>query len=122
MAKQPRRSINDALADIAAQGSNVAPLSRDHVVTDSVTTDHVATPSRDHVAPGHVVGSVDQDGYRMRMRREKPHVSLYAHPKVFATIRDLAAAQRKKPHDLYAEGMRLMLAKYGFDFDALNKG
>ena len=35
-------------------------------------------------------------------------------------IRDLAIAQRKKPHDLYVEGMRLMLAKYGLDFDELD--
>jgi hypothetical protein len=41
---------------------------------------------------------------------------------VFATIRDLAASQRKRPHDLYAQGMRLMLKQYGFDFDALNRG
>jgi hypothetical protein len=112
MAK-PRRTINDALAEIAATPPP------DHVVT--LPWDHVSPepPANGAAAP---IGSTTPDGYRIRVRREKPHVSLYAHPKVFATIRDLAASQRKRPHDLYAEGMRLMLKQYGFDFDALNRG
>jgi hypothetical protein len=124
MAKPQRRTINDALAEIAAQvdpepgsapaprqGSHVATLPRGNATTGNVDQDTMA-----------LVGGVDADGYRVRVRREKPHVSLYAHPKVFNTIRDLAVAQRKKPHDLYVEGMRLVLEKYGFDFDKLNRG
>jgi hypothetical protein len=64
----------------------------------------------------------DGTGYRTRIRREKPHVSVYAHPRVLDAIRDLALAQRKKPHDLYLEGLRLMLAHYGLDFDQLDAG
>jgi hypothetical protein len=140
MAKPQRKNINDALADLAAQAPvNVA---RDHVETENapvatgpregVERDHVpignvvrAPVVRDHVARDHVPGyyptsGTDEDGYRVRIRREKPHVSLYAHPRVFNAIRDLAVAQRKKPHDLYVEGMRLMLAQYGLDFDELD--
>ncbi len=127
MAKPQRRNINDALADLVAQ----APVGRDHVVSDNApgtlgpridvgrenVVHHVG---RDNVSTSHLSAGTDDDGYRIRIRREKPHVSLYAHPRVFAAIRDLAVAQRKKPHDLYAEGLRLMLAKYGLDFDELD--
>jgi hypothetical protein len=114
MAKPQRRTINinDALAEIAAtsEPAHAAPLPRGHVTPGPMG--HRDVP----------VGGTTPDGYRIRVRKEKPHVSLYAHPKVFATIRDLAASQRKRPHDLYAQGMRLMLKQYGFDFDALNRG
>jgi len=114
MAKSQRRAINinDALAEIAAtsQPDHAATLPRGHAT--------IETTARGDVP----IGGTTPDGYRIRVRKEKPHVSLYAHPKVFATIRDLAASQRKRPHDLYAEGMRLMLKQYGFDFDALNRG
>jgi hypothetical protein len=140
MAKPQRKNINDALAELAAQAPNT--VVRDHVETDSVPVatgqrddvarDHVNTDNvvrapvaRDHVARDRVPGyyptsETDEDGYRVRIRREKPHVSLYAHPRVLNAIRDLAVAQRKKPHDLYVEGMRLMLAQYGLDFDELD--
>ena len=145
MAKPQRKTINDALAEIAAQAP--APVRRDHVETDSVprvtgsridvgrdhishdiaaflqvTHDHMERDhvGRDHVPGSHVALGTDDDGYRLRIRREKPHVSLYAHPRVFKAIRDLAMAQRKKPHDLYVEGLRLMLARYGLDFDELD--
>jgi hypothetical protein len=140
MAKPQRKSINDALAEIASQVSG--PVARDHVEPDNaprttsprddVVRDHaqrgnvvLAPMERDHVERDHVPGyyprgETDEDGYRVRIRREKPHVSLYAHPRVLAAIRDLAIAQRKKPHDLYVEGMRLMLTQYGLDFDELD--
>ena len=137
MAKPQRRTINDTLAEIAAQAPVTAPKERDHVATDhapratppariDVGRDHVVNAfvpmGRDHVATHHLSAGTDEDGYRIRVRREKPHVSFYAHPRVFSAIRDLANAQRKKPHDLYVEGMRLMLAQYGLDFDELDGG
>ena len=140
MAKPQRKTINDALAEIAAQAPT--PAGCDHVETDSaprvtgpridVGRDHAPHDTatllqvardhmeRDHVPGSHVAPGTDDDGYRVRIRREKPHVSLYAHPRVFKAIRDLAMAQRKKPHDLYVEGLRLMLAQYGLDFDELD--
>lgn len=115
MAKRPRKSINDALAEISAQGE------RNHVVRDHVPVDVLPrlTPAASEPP---IANGYSPDGYRIRVRREKPHVSLYAHPKVFAVIRELATAQRRKPHDLYLEGLRLMLARYGHDFDALDRG
>lgn len=139
MAKPQRKTINDALAEIAAQASPHDAVGRDHVATDNaprenalsaaparidVTREYAANAvipmGRDHVVTHHLSAGTDEDGYRVRIRREKPHVSLYAHPRVFQAIRDLANAQRKKPHDLYVEGMRLMLAQYGLDFDELD--
>jgi hypothetical protein len=136
MAKPQRKTINDALAEIAAQAPASTPdhAGRDHVATDDAPRSAPARidigrdPSplaaipmgRDHVATHHLSAGTDDDGYRVRVRREKPHISFYAHPRVFQAIRDLANAQRKKPHDLYVEGMRLMLAQYGLDFDELD--
>jgi hypothetical protein len=111
----PKPKIADALAAIATSSPDTVSLN--HVARDSgerepVTRFPVVTGPR----------GTDADGYRTRVRREKPHVSLYAHPRTLDAIRDLALAQRKKPHDLYLEGLRLMLARYGLDFDALERG
>jgi hypothetical protein len=145
MAKPQRKSINDALAEVAAQGQMAhhdngtresaarENVERDHVARESVppAPTHIALgrefapPSApSHVARGnatthHLSADTDADGYRVRVRRERPHASLYCHPRVFAVIRDLANAQRRKPHDLYIEGLRLMLAQYGYDYDEL---
>jgi hypothetical protein len=132
MAKPQRKSINDALAEIAsATGPMItSPVVHDHVARDDVpgfplVRDHATSGTvvpipRDHVVTHHLSAGTDEDGYRTRIRREKPHVSLYAHPRVFAAIRDIANAQRRKPHDLYVEGLRLMLKQYGLDFDELD--
>lgn len=124
MSKKPRPSINDQLSQIAAKGppiTNVATLPRDNV----------ETLERESVAPNHVVtgrsvardaSEVERDGYKRRVRFEKPHASVYAHPKVFKALREIAAAQDCKPHDLYLEGLRLVLRAHGRDFDALNRG
>jgi hypothetical protein len=137
MAKPQRKSINDALAEIASQAPAPTAPARDQMETDNVPRGHGprVDVGRDHATAGslvpmarentpgrHLAAGTDEDGYRVRIRREKPHVSLYAHPRVFAAIRDLAVAQRKKPHDLYVEGLRLMLAQYGLDFDELDGG
>ena len=124
MSKKPRPSINDQLAHIAAKGpapANVTTLPRDRVETlerGSVATDHAAS-GRTAVldAP-----EVERDGYKRRVRFEKPHASVYAHPKVFKALREIAVAQDCKPHDLYLEGLRLVLRAHGRDFDALNRG
>lgn len=124
MSKKPRPSINDQLAQIAAKGppaSNVVTLPRENVETSE----------RENVAPDHVptgravaldASEVERDGYKRRVRFEKPHASVYAHPKVFKALREIAAAQDCKPHDLYLEGLRLVLRSHGRDFDALNRG
>jgi hypothetical protein len=124
MSKKPRPSINDQLAQIAAKGptpSTASTLPRDSVETSqrgSVETDH-ATVRRSTVVDA---PEVERDGYKRRVRFEKPHASVYAHPKVFKALREIAVAQDCKPHDLYLEGLRLVLRAHGRDFDALNRG
>jgi hypothetical protein len=62
-------------------------------------------------------------GFNVRPPRiEKPHQSVYAHPKVFAALRQIAANEEIKPQDLYREGLRHVLARRGYDFDKLDAG
>ena len=123
MTKKPRPSINDQLARIASQvPTNLATLPRDSVATlqrEDVALGNVITGN---VADGVVAEVAGPDGYKRRVRYEKPHASLYAHPKVFKALREIAVAQDCKPHDLYLEGLRLVLRAHGRDFDALNRG
>jgi hypothetical protein len=128
MSKKPRPSINDQLARIAAQAP-VAEAPRDSVITgqrDDVTTlqrEDVAAVPRGNAASDRVADEPGgPEGYKRRVRYEKPHASIYAHPKVFKALREIAAATDCKPHDLYIEGLRLVLRQHGRDFDALNRG
>lgn len=128
MSKKPRPSINDQLARIAAAAPAAEPPR--HAVTavqrDDVTTlqrDDVESPSRGNVAGERPADEpAGPEGYKRRVRYEKPHASIYAHPKVFKALREIAAATDCKPHDLYIEGLRLVLRQHGRDFDALNRG
>lgn len=130
MSKKPRPSINDQLARIATQAQAPAiEAPRDPVVTgqrDDVTTlqrDSVTAFPRGSVTDDNVVSEpAGPEGYKRRVRYEKPHASIYAHPKVFKALREIAAATDCKPHDLYVEGLRLVLRQHGRDFDALNRG
>jgi hypothetical protein len=45
--------------------------------------------------------------------KKATHTSLYLHPHVRKAIREIAFQYDIKPHDLYVEGIDLMLAKYG---------
>lgn len=130
MSKKPRPSINDQLARLAAQAPAPAvEAPRDPAITGQrghVTTLHrndvVASP-RGNVGTDHVAGEpAGPEGYKRRVRYEKPHASIYAHPKVFKALREIAAATDCKPHDLYIEGLRMVLRQHGRDFDALNRG
>ncbi|WP_267427016.1 hypothetical protein [Methylobacterium sp. GC_Met_2] len=128
MSKKPRPSINDQLARIAASAPATEPP-RDAAATlirDNVTTlqhEDVTTAPRENVASGQPADEpVGPEGYKRRVRYEKPHASIYAHPKVFKALREIAAATDCKPHDLYVEGLRLVLRQHGRDFDALNRG
>ncbi|WP_237482578.1 hypothetical protein [Lichenibacterium dinghuense] len=62
------------------------------------------------------------DGMKVRQRVERPHASLYAHPRVFKKLREIAAAEDCKPHDLYVEGLRMVLERYGYDLDKIERG
>jgi hypothetical protein len=128
MSKKPRPSINDQLARIASQASTL-DVPRDPATTgqrDDVTTlqrESVETLPRGNVVTDPVTAEpAGPEGYKRRVRYEKPHASIYAHPKVFKALREIAAATDCKPHDLYIEGLRLVLRQHGRDFDALNRG
>ncbi|WP_456684887.1 hypothetical protein [Bradyrhizobium sp. P5_C11_2] len=130
MSKKPRPSINEQLARLAAQAqAPAAEAPRDRIVTgqrDDVTTlprDSVPTASRENVVSEPMASEPSgPEGYKRRVRYEKPHASIYAHPKVFKALREIAAATDCKPHDLYIEGLRMVLRQHGRDFDALNRG
>lgn len=128
MSKKPRPSINDQLARIASQAP-VAERPRDSSITgqrDDATTlqrDSVTEAPRNNVVPNLEVNEpAGPEGYKRRVRYEKPHASIYAHPKVFKALREIAAATDCKPHDLFVEGLRQVLRQHGRDFDALNRG
>ena len=125
MSKKPRPSINDQLARIAAVASdNASTLPRDDVATlQRGSVEHGKAPRDEAMLEGALADEPrGPDGYKRRVRYEKPHASVYAHPKVFKALREIAVAQDCKPHDLYLEGLRLVLRAHGRDFDALNRG
>lgn len=128
MSKKPRPSINDQLARIAAQAPAAEPpceatatLQRDDVTTLQRDSG-AALPRANVVADPAASEPAGPEGYKRRVRYEKPHASIYAHPKVFKALREIAAATDCKPHDLFVEGLRMVLRQHGRDFDALNRG
>ncbi len=46
-------------------------------------------------------------------RKDRPHTTLYLPKKVQRVIKEIALQYDCKPHDLYLEGINLMLAHYG---------
>jgi hypothetical protein len=136
MAKIPRPSIADQLASIAANAprDHVTEVKRDElqeivlaaklaeaVPVEAPSQIDVTTLPRRHLSTRRRA-SETPEGLRVRQRIEKPHASLYAHPRVFKKLREIAAAEDCKAHDLYVEGLRLVLARYGYDLDKLERG
>ena len=142
MPKPPRPSIADQIAAVAATQprDHVDTLQRDNVGENHASSDMEPAPRPEpELSPqppsrstettssrGPVStrkrGNETADGMKVRQRIEKPHASLYAHPRVFKKLREIAAAEDCKPHDLYVEGLRMVLARYGYDLDKLEKG
>lgn len=61
-------------------------------------------------APSNVVALQRDDA---TTSKRSHHTSLYLHPAVRRAIREIAFQYDRKPHDLYLEGIDMMLAKYG---------
>lgn len=131
MAKTTRPSIADQLAGIAATRprDDVINVKRENASTlpreDVDASRDIDFP--DPIRPrGNVTtrkrGNVTAEGLKIRQRIEKPHVSLYAHPRVLKKLREIAAVEDCKPHDLYVEGLRMVLKSYGYDYDKLEAG
>ena len=141
MAKTPRPSIADQLAVVAATRprDDVKPLTRDDASQKPAKSelpasvpqieprpepqqrDDATTLSRRPVSTRQRENET-ADGMKVRQRIEKPHASLYAHPRVFKKLREIATAEDCKAHDLYVEGLRMVLARYGYDLDKLERG
>jgi hypothetical protein len=47
------------------------------------------------------------------VRKEKPHVNVHLDKRVQRIIKEIAFAYDVKAHDLYIEGINLMLKRYG---------
>jgi hypothetical protein len=47
------------------------------------------------------------------VRKDRPHTTLYLSKKVQRVIKEIAFQYDRKPHDLYLEGINLMLTQYG---------
>jgi hypothetical protein len=116
-----------------SETATAAPASETHRVASSrdltaIAKETVATFARESgsTRPRGNVSTHDIErpkGFNVRPPRiEKPHQSVYAHPKVFAVLRLIAATEEKKPQDLYKEGLRAVLSKRGYDFDKLDAG
>ena len=136
MAKTPRPSIADQLAGIAAtrprddvdttKHESVSSLQRDSASGQTTASDTNDRLPAFHKPRGNVEtrkrGNVTAEGLKIRQRIEKPHVSLYAHPRVLKKLREIAAVEDCKPHDLYVQGLRMVLKSYGYDYDKLEAG
>ena len=82
-----------SLADIAAAEVEETP-------TFSVLKSNVTTFQRD-------------DAVTLQRRKPSKHTSLYLSPAVRKAVAEIALRFDKKPHELYIEGVNLMLAQYG---------
>lgn len=60
-------------------------------------------------------GADDKAGLKMRVRYEKPHVSLYASEATFKAIKRLALDEGTTAQALYRKGLLLMMKEYGID-------
>jgi len=49
----------------------------------------------------------------LKARQDRPHTTLYLDKKVQRVIKEIALQYDRKAHDLYLEGINLMLAQYG---------
>lgn len=47
------------------------------------------------------------------VRKDKPHLSLYLDKRVQKVIKEIALAYDRRPHDLYIEGVNMLLKSYG---------
>lgn len=81
-------------------------MGRPKVSLEAITAKSVASQE----AESNVV-TLQRDDAKASQRSQ--HTSLYLSPEVRKAIRDIAYQLDRKPHDLYMEGIDLMLAKYG---------
>ena len=128
MSKAPRKTMAEISAASAAQSDHAAraPVALDRPPVDHAPADHAprhnVTAPTGAIATKRVRGRIEPDGKRTVVRREKPHTSIYMHPAAMRTLRAIAAAEDCKPHDVLLEGLRMVFARFGYDFDQLDRG
>ena len=83
-------------------------MARPKVSLEAMTAKSVASQT----TPENNVVTLQRDS-ATTSRRSPQHTSLYLSAEVRSAIRDIAYQLDRKPHDLYMEGIDLMLAKYG---------
>ena len=47
------------------------------------------------------------------LRKDRPHTTLYLDKRAIRAIKEIALQYDRKPHDLYLEGIDMMLTHYG---------
>ena len=77
------------------------------VSLEALTAQSVAAEESNNVV------TLQRDNVVTSKRPQQQHTSLYLSAEVRKTIREIAYQFDRKPHDLYMEGIDLMLAKYG---------
>jgi len=84
---------------------SLADMMAQEVATQGAPADNVETLKRESVV------TLKRDDAKTSRRLQ--HTSLYLTPEVRRAIKEIAFQYDRKPHDLYMEGIDLMLAKYG---------
>lgn len=69
-------------------------------------------PAAPAATPGKVVELV-QPAAAPKARKDRPHTTLYLSKRVQKAIKEIALQYDRKPHDLYLEGINMMLTHYG---------
>eukprot|EP01037_Dinobryon_pediforme_P017084 gene17084-17273_t len=108
-AKRPTRSDFYGLGQRSEWRTNT--MAKQRVSLEAITAQAEATAAETTPPQGNVV-TLQRDN-AATLKRRNAHTSLYLHPTVQRAIREIAFQFDKKPHDLYIEGIDLMLAKYG---------
>ncbi len=72
-----------------------------------------ATPPAAAVPAGNVVELAPPAPVATSARKDRPHTTLYLPKKVQRAIKEIALQYDCKPHDLYLQGINMMLAHYG---------
>ena len=127
MSRPPRKSM----AELSDQSRRVDPVPKipepdqpsGHAPSDHASRDDVSSGVTERGIPTkRVRGRIEPDGKRTVIRREKPHTSVYMHPAAMRKLREFPAAEDCKPHDVLLEGLRMVFARFGYDFDQLDRG
>ncbi len=74
-----------------------------------------AVPTAVPPLPAQAPSSPDQEPTAVvkGLRKDRPHTTLYLDKRAIKAIKEIALQYDRKPHDLYLEGIDMMLTHYG---------